>query len=490
MSETFAARAMIMRTSQRRTPSARAFSLVEMLLAVFILGIGVISIAALFPAGIALQRQASDDTVGPLVAKNAFATLRSKLSPDDFGAFQDFGDFVPFQDFGVFPTFILGEGPAGTIRPVGAPSDLAMISGDWGWMRPAFYVPVNATNNVDVEAATGTIDIFAADYMRRQLAAELSVSLASRYLPSQPPASWATEMPNGWTDGTNDIPLFGIPYNRLKYPFVDDVRNNPASLGDVPFNDPNVQALTEANITFTQAERSFPQGGSVSGRPTYYWECMFRRYGGKIQVAVFVYRVTAPGGEPSDFRVRRLGAGQLNVVGQTPAPAGAFTASDRTPPIPALYLAPSFNQNTAWPARGGLPTGYTAANGYSTPVQTDEIFGTHRGTAFAPELIWDDWQLPNSWWIDNHGSVHKVLFGRTRQGPTAAAAANEPGQGPVKLQRPIPIMPASPVNNAVPNVAYPAAGGPNAFIQGIWYVPQRDARGNILTPVYAAVEEL
>ena len=51
-------------------------------------------------------------------------------------------------------------------------------------------------------------------------------------------------------------------------------------------------------------------------------------------------------------------------------------------------------------------------------------------------------------------------------------------------------MPASPVNNAVPNVAYPAAGGPNAFIQGIWYVPQRDARGNILTPVYAAVEEL
>ena len=32
--------------------------------------------------------------------------------------------------------------------------------------------------------------------------------------------------------------------------------------------------------------------------------------------------------------------------------------------------------------------------------------------------------------------------------------------------------------------------GPNGWIQGIWFVPQRDGRGNILTPVYAAVEEL
>ena len=41
-----------------------AFSLIEVLLGVFILGVGVIAIAALFPAGIAKQRQSVDDTIG------------------------------------------------------------------------------------------------------------------------------------------------------------------------------------------------------------------------------------------------------------------------------------------------------------------------------------------------------------------------------------------------------------------------------------------
>jgi Tfp pilus assembly protein PilV len=49
----------------------RAFSLIELLLAVFILAIEIISVSALFPAGIAQQQQTTDDQLGPVVAEQA-----------------------------------------------------------------------------------------------------------------------------------------------------------------------------------------------------------------------------------------------------------------------------------------------------------------------------------------------------------------------------------------------------------------------------------
>src|SRR5215510_7534796 len=63
------------------------FSLIAVLLAVLILGVGVISSAALFPAGIVQQRLSVDDGMGPRVANNALSILRSKLKQDDFGYF-------------------------------------------------------------------------------------------------------------------------------------------------------------------------------------------------------------------------------------------------------------------------------------------------------------------------------------------------------------------------------------------------------------------
>ena len=47
------------------------FSLIELLLAIFILALGIISIAALFPAGISQQQKAADEVVGSIVAQNA-----------------------------------------------------------------------------------------------------------------------------------------------------------------------------------------------------------------------------------------------------------------------------------------------------------------------------------------------------------------------------------------------------------------------------------
>ena len=51
------------------------FSLIELLLAIFILGIGIISIAALLPAGIRQQQRAADDLIGPIVANNAMTLI-------------------------------------------------------------------------------------------------------------------------------------------------------------------------------------------------------------------------------------------------------------------------------------------------------------------------------------------------------------------------------------------------------------------------------
>ncbi len=42
------------------TIQRRGFSLIELLMAIFILGIGLISIASLLPAGIVLQQRAED----------------------------------------------------------------------------------------------------------------------------------------------------------------------------------------------------------------------------------------------------------------------------------------------------------------------------------------------------------------------------------------------------------------------------------------------
>ena len=78
---------------RRRACKRRGFSLIEVLLAVFILGIGIISIGAIFPAGIVQQRQSLDDALGPIVADNALATLRAKLSQSDFGFAEDFDGF-------------------------------------------------------------------------------------------------------------------------------------------------------------------------------------------------------------------------------------------------------------------------------------------------------------------------------------------------------------------------------------------------------------
>ena len=424
----------------------RGFSLVEMLLAVFILGIGVISISALFPAGIVLQRKAADDVYGPLVAQNAFALLRSRVSQDDFGS---------FQDFTVSPAFSSSEF-AGITRTSGGVFVL-QLSGDWGWMRPGFLFGNPANPGI-----AGSIDIFSANHTRRFFGF------------SNAPGALASEISADGFPESAPV-LWGIPYNLRKYPLFTDP-TGAASL------DPTAQRILEPAIIITQAERGWPQGGTTSAAPLYHWDCMFRRSGGRVQVAVFVYRVTRPGGQEGNYAVAQTNPA---LVG-TP-PAGTMLVTSTTPPIPMNYSAPNLGTATSWPNR-------TGAN-----ARFDEIPGTGPGTPFGIGRTWDDWMAPGQVWIDNHGTVHEVLRGRLVASTTTGAL---PNQGPVILQRPIPVLPASPINGfdvtqqssypVFPPAPSPAARrtGPNGWIGGIWFVPSTDAQGNVITPVYATVEEL
>ena len=56
----------------------KAFALVEVLIAIFILALGMVSIATIFPVAIHQSRQATDDVVGQMVGEQALALLKAK----------------------------------------------------------------------------------------------------------------------------------------------------------------------------------------------------------------------------------------------------------------------------------------------------------------------------------------------------------------------------------------------------------------------------
>lgn len=432
----------------------RAFSLIEVLLAIFILGIGVISIAALFSAGIAQQRLSIDDLIGPIVANNAIEIIRSKVKPDDFGTFEQFGIAT-----------------ANTPRPT--------VLGDWSWLRPGFLFandgswPPNPNPPLD---ENGAIDIFSNYY----------------YIPGSPISARqrATEFPSSYPNATER--LYGIPYNAFKYGF--------ASGGNAP-----------PRILITQAERYYPMisrqhsGNNDSYQPQYVWDCMFRRFDGKIHVAIFVYRVTVPGG----------GAKKNFVVAPN-------QDNNNFPPIP-IWL------NLVSDPNGGSPPAYSAGGPWDVggpnpnpgAYEDDAIvLGTRDGVLYNPEEAAHAWQEPRQWLIDQNNSIHRVL-GQTRE-------SYENNQGDVEVELTRPLTPVLGGIDAVGNPApkFNAAGislgystpyyyrftgglpvnygfiGTNV-VTDIWYIPltmKYDSNGDgeidgtdddlTLTPVYATVKEL
>jgi hypothetical protein len=366
--------------ARRRGRSVRAFSLAEMLMAIFILGIGVISIMSLFPVGLTQQRRSADNIIGPTIAENALAIIRGKVSPEDFTYLANVtAPPPPYPP--AFDTFITPT-----------------ILGDWGWRRPAFFKQdTTLPGNIDIPA--GSISIFN-DNLPNATSSELHTA----------------------PDGT-----FAPVWNWIKYPL--------AGYPDGP------------TIIITQNERYFPMAPVADlldpnrprPRPEYVWDCMFRRFQGRMLVAIFVYRVTPPGGE----------AGAYTVV--------ATAANDpEPPPIPVRKQ-------------------YTGGGGVNDPWYVGQmvIDGTLPNSAYDIANTAQSWQAPGQWLVDQNNTIHRVLSGRRNL-----------TDGPVELQRPVPGLPSIPVYSTDYSV------NPARMVSDCWYVPTVDANGWTLTPVYVTVREL
>ena len=486
----------------------RAFSLVELILAIFVLGIGMISVAALFPAGIIQQQFAEDDVYGPIVANHALSVLRTRLSQDDFGSFEE---FTPVGSGQIVRDPVPLNRTTARVGP-------ATVSGDWTWKRPGLCVADNtATPGVD---EAGMYDIFSLLLTAQQGGRRLATSLAPGGFGRQ-----LSDVPTGigYASAATDR-LFGIPYNRAKYDLKRDTREtnhvwtfgsrpaqvsgtftgSPPKVGDAA--NPN-NAPIEPGVYFTQRERYWPQPADGVGRvdaPRYVWDCMFRRLNGRVQVAIFVYRVAKLNSSPTP-----LGTPYVTVPldGRADADFGTLLA-DR-PPIPhwasSRTGSPGNLRRTAgegvgnvWGAGGLNGVAGTTINSakYGPGLDDSGVPGTGPVSATdASEMLGlgysDQWQAGGQWLVDFYGNVHHVVSGRSTI-----------GDGPVFLARPVPLHPFSEslfdfdnanigANVAGGILALPRSGGdaPNG-IQDVWFVPRWDANDNDLVPVYAIVEEL
>lgn len=383
------------------------FSLIELLIAIFILGIGIISIASLLPAGMAQQQKTTDDVIGPIVARNALTILRSRLQQEDFGTTDQF-DLR-------WSSSICETSTEDPITP------WPTICGDWMWRHPAI-VPEDygSDNDSQAIAVRGAIDIFATSTM-------------DVINGDGPPliSSWSNVLDSGGA-------ALGIPYSREKYP--DDIGNDPGDLADDTYNPPKIRIL--------QGERQYPMWSGVpEDRPTaqYYWDCMFRRYDGRVLVAIFVYRVV----DPSNERY------QVDTTGL------------QAPNFP-LYANLSTQQTGNWDAGIG----------------NEELRGSELDN---PMDQLHQWQFPGQWIVDQNGNIHTVRRGRRRASNSNRVMLTS---SPIEIAI-TPLFNGANVNWWDQDVL-PSASGfvSEGVVTDIWFVPTKDSHDRKIIPVFATVEEL
>ena len=406
----------------------RGFSLIELLIAIFILGIGIISIAAIFPAGISQQQRTVDDIIGPIAAHNALTLLRSRLEQEDFGLCEEFDPPYPIDPNApkkwspFLCEFSLSET---NVNP------WPTQCGDWMWRRPAIF----ESDHSDL-LLRGSIDIFGES--------ETGL-LAEQWYPESVP---------------------GIPYNTERY-HSDPAAENPSPRPPV--------------IRISAGERQYPMWDGdpryenanvpipfdINDRPStaYYWDCMFRRYEGKILVAVFVYRVVESGSQDV---------------------SGAYVVDTYDPNNPGIHMAtPDFPRhiNLDWPNTLASTGAWNARDSANPGVDPEELLiGTENDNPLFPE---HQWQYPGQWIVDQNGHVHKVQRGRRRESDPPVKLASPP----IEIQA---DQSPTNVNWWSDNSIQPQDGGfmYQGVVTDIWFLPTRDTLGRSIIPVFATVQEL
>ncbi|MFT4593767.1 MAG: prepilin-type N-terminal cleavage/methylation domain-containing protein, partial [Phycisphaerales bacterium] len=326
----------------------RGFSLIELLLAIFILGIGIISIATLFPAGIAQQLKTTDDVIGPIVARNALTLIRSRVEQEDFGGAE------PFEP--EWSPFLCGLSlTQNSINP------WPTICGDWMWRRPALVQDdYGDDGDYYAQSVRGAIDIFATP--------DTNI-LGGDGAP-------LTEY---WTD-TRGLP--GIPYNKERYPDLP-------VYGDGPNDPPTGFEFDVPTKRILASERQYPMwSGAPLDRPKaeYYWDCMFKRFEGRMQVAVFVYRVIDPTND------------------------GPYTIDTKGVTVPNL------------PVRVNLSSD-TSTGSWNALLGSEELIGSELDD---PSVVNGQWQYPGQWLVDQNGNIHTVQRGRRRMSNASPVLLNAP----------------------------------------------------------------
>ena len=387
------------------------FSLIEMLLAIFILGIGIISIATLFPAGIAQQQKSTDDIIGPIVARNAMTLIRSRVDHEDFGGAETF-------DARWSPELC-----AFTLTDIGNINPWPTICGDWMWRRPTIIKDDFGEDDDPIAVSQrGAIDFFA-------------INDSGGFGQGDP-----GKLVELWSD-TSGLP--GLPYSKERYPDEYDSAGNYIGLN------PPVKRIFAG-------ERQYPMWyGPAEERPEaqYYWDCMFRRYDGRILVAVFVYRVIDPS---------QAGSYAIDTSGLT------------APDLPRRVNLSSASSTGSWSAfQGG-----------------EILVGSELDD---PMLAANQWQYPGQWIVDQNGNVHNVQLGRRRASddePVRLTA--RPAELPVFESIESSGNPGVNVNwwDQTVTQTYPIGFIAGGVVTDIWFIPTSDSKGRLLIPVYATVQEL